>query len=120
MRTIHLIIFTCGLFSAPSFAAGEVESQAFSGVNSFVPFSARMPIYKIKAEFNRTTSDASKLANSDSISLSNVNGANDCSISVGNVITDTRTSSTDFGKKETIVYVDGDIVNASDCGRDRF
>ncbi len=122
MRYLNLLlcVICCGLFSTTCFAAGEIESQAFSGVNSYVPFSGRLPIYKLKAEFNRTTSDAAKFGNSESININNITGANDCSISLGNVITDNKSSSSNFGKKETIVYVDGDIVNASDCGRGRY
>lgn len=115
MRIIFLLVLS--LMTANVLAEDGIQSQAFSGVNSFVPFSARIPIYKVKAEFNRTTSSAAKLSNSNSLNFSNVTGANDCSISLGNLITDTRSSATNFGQKDITVYVDGDIVNASDCGR---
>jgi hypothetical protein len=119
-NTIGVLILCWGTLSH-----AEIPSQAFSGLNHFIPTHARLPIYKLKAQKSRVRIRAAELANKPAWGEGNnfsyagapnldINASN-CSLSIGNIAPGTGAAA--FGAKETIVYIEGDVVNASDCTR---
>lgn len=108
----------------------EIQSQAFSGLNHFIPTHARLPVYKLKAQRSRVRTRASELANQPPWGNTGTNGygsfgfggapgletaAANCSLNIGNITPGQGAAS--FGDKETIVFIEGDVINASNCSR---
>lgn len=108
--------FTCTFWAknAAYATAGEIQSRAFSGVNRYVPTHARMPVYKIKAMNNRISGDLGKFANALPDNTLDIGAVSNCSVNIGNIMPG-NTATGNFGNKETIVLIEGDVVNVSRC-----
>ena len=111
---IFLFLNFTALHYATEEAKAEIESQAFSGINEYVPVHARIPIYKIKAMHNKVSADLAKFADIYPGKSAVSAGGDDCSVNIGNIVPG-NTVTGNFGNKETIVLIEGDVVNASSC-----
>lgn len=112
-------------------AHAEIQSQAFSGLNHFIPTHARLPIYKLKAQKSRIRFNAAEAAKhppwqypqqSTHLPFGYGGGApgldtagTNCSLNIGNIMPGQGAAA--FGTKETIVFIEGDVINAADCSR---
>ncbi len=116
---IFKTMITAGLLSLISMSStvhAEIPSQAFSGLNHFIPTHARKTMYKFRAESNRTIAETEDLSRADP-NNSSFGIVGDCSLNIGNVFTDEKTLGRNISDNETVVFIDGDVINASNCGR---
>jgi len=123
--TTGILVTLIGLGLPTHLLANDTFGQAFSGLNHFIPVHARIPLYKLKAQKNRIRKKAEDLRNKnpygtgdDSTShlfASSTPGDvfSSCSINIGNITPGRGASS--FGSKETVVLIEGDVVNVADC-----
>jgi len=120
-----LLILSATVFSMSNSSSAEIPSQAFSGLNHFIPVHARLPLYKLKAQKSRARAHGSDLAKGPPWGGSqthgysgapNLNAGNtNCSLNIGNIVPGDTAAS--YGSKETIVLIEGDVINAADCTR---
>ncbi len=103
------------LATLPNINFGEIQSQAFSGLNHFIPIHARTPLYKLQAQKNRYAAETADKSEKPPFDLGMPQVFNNCSINIGNVVPG-QFGSDQFNDVETTVFIDGDVVNASDCG----
>lgn len=114
VQRLYRLFGLVGLLLLSSPAIADIQSQAFSGINHFVPTHARMSLYKYKAELNRTASDGIELSQSLNATNKQLEAIGNCSLSIGNLFTD-DSSIDDFSEPEINVFIDGDVINASNC-----
>lgn len=94
--------------------------SGFSGLPYFVPRSSRLTLYKYRAMTSKEEGqmhDKEGLQHfsdpfSDGVIVPG-SAVSDCSINIGNIFSDGTTGN--FGDKENVVIIDGDVVNAGNC-----
>lgn len=117
------VIVSCVLCAAEDTRAEGAEFRrhsGFSGLPYFVPRQSRLTLYKYRALANKHEGEANDLESAqyytDQFSEGVIipgSAVNDCSINIGNIFTDGTTGN--FGDKENVVIIDGDVVNAGRC-----
>lgn len=125
-RNYAFCLFVFNSMVVPVSIAGDIQIPegrhlGFSGIEYHVPRNTRMVLYKYKAQKNRSLSLASELE-ADTRGIRESTDAKrritsvdqdvvaDCSVSIGN------SSKPDiFAPKESVVIIEGDVVNLGDC-----
>ncbi len=116
-------VFLVGLLSVSSpvqASEGARGHSGFSGLPYFVPRHSRLTLYKYRAVANKegvSAHDQESLHTyEDAFSRGVIlpgSAVSDCSVNIGNIFSDGSTCN--FGNKENVVIIDGDVVNAGDC-----
>ncbi len=112
------VLFTA---SKPALAGSGInpKSNAYSGGYSYTPVKGRVQIYKYKALDARLprTDKYKSIVSSGNTDYMRFSGDSlptlgDCSINIGNIFSNNNDK---FSKKETMVIIDGDVLNVSKC-----
>jgi len=129
-RIFATLLIPTALLTTTAFADSgeELGISGFSGLPSAIPREGgtRNSYFKAKAYLNRQKSQGLRdgpefrrdisnraLGFNPSQAYNDVGGlANDCSINIGNIIANNKNNP---GQQETMVIIEGDVINAGNC-----
>lgn len=117
-----LFLLFLGCFaSSLAFAGNGInpKSMAYSGGHSYTPIKGRVQIYKYRALDSRLprTDKYKNMVTSGNTNYMRFNSntlpmLGDCSVNIGNILSNNNDK---FSTKETMVIIDGDVLNVSRC-----